>query len=490
MRRWGFILALLLAVPAVGEEEQPVSLEQLVADAEAKAAAGDLAGAGEILRGAAETQPEALLQLGRILEDHHDTDNAIDVLKSAAEKLSGPARGEALGRLSVAQELRGMPEAGASAQAAIEADPEGAWPSLAMARQKAAAGEGEAAVALARKAVAAGGGAPASAALGYALEVSGDLAGAETAYHEASAAAPEDSMSQIGLARLLRKTGRAAEARPILDKVLDLSPGAIAAYKESARVNMALDRPDQAMGDAATAAALAEQDPEAQRLVQQVTVAQALARIANNQAGVAIQDLNALRDQHPDLPEVYYGLGKAYEAQKNYDEAIAQLRKAIELDPKLAEAQYELGHVLHTFKGDAKGALPAYEAAVELAPGNTEYRTNLGNLLTQLGQTDRAIEELKRVVESPGYNRPEAWIYLGGAYVNAKKYQDAIAALDKSLDMAPDVAQTHAYLAWAYFGLKDSENFVKEAGKAKSLGYNEATLMGYYERVKGGEEIK
>ena len=56
--------------------------------------------------------------------------------------------------------------------------------------------------------------------------------------------------------------------------------------------------------------------------------------------------------------------------------------------------------------------------------------------------------------------------------------------------MAPNVAQTEAYLAWAYFGLKDSENFVKHAGKAKSLGYNEKTLMDYYERVKGGEEIK
>ncbi len=489
MRRWGFILALLLAVPAVGED-QPVSLEQLVADAEAKAAAGDLAEAGEILRGAAETQPEALLHLGRILEDHHDTDNAIEVLKGAAEKLSGPARGEALGRLSVAEELRGMPEAAANAQAAVEADPEGAWPNLAMARQKAKAGEGEAAEELARKAVAAGGGAPASAALGYALEVSGDLAGAEAAYREASAAAPEDSMSQIGMARLFRKMGRAAEAEPILAKVLELSPGAIAAYKESARVKMALNRPDQAMGDAATAAALAEDDQEAQRLVQQVTVAQALERITKNQASVAIQDLNALREQHPDLPEVYFGLGKAYLAQKKTDEAIAELHKALELDPKLAEAQFELGHVLHTLKGDAQGALPAYQAAVELEPANAEYRTSLGAVLSQLGQTDRAIEELTRVVESPGYNRPEAWIYLGGAYVNAKKYQDAIAALDKSLPMAPDVAQTHAYLAWAYFGLKDSENFVKHAGKAKSLGYNEKTLMDYYERVKGGEEIK
>ena len=47
-----------------------------------------------------------------------------------------------------------------------------------------------------------------------------------------------------------------------------------------------------------------------------------------------------------------------------------------------------------------------------------------------------------------------------------------------------------ATLGWAHFGLKDAANFKKAAGKAKSLGYNEPTLLEYLGRVEGGEDIK
>ena len=45
------------------------------------------------------------------------------------------------------------------------------------------------------------------------------------------------------------------------------------AYKESARVKIALNRAEDAVADAATAAALAEGDADAQKLVREVTVA-------------------------------------------------------------------------------------------------------------------------------------------------------------------------------------------------------------------------
>jgi tetratricopeptide (TPR) repeat protein len=141
-------------------------------------------------------------------------------------------------------------------------------------------------------------------------------------------------------------------------------------------------------------------------------------------------------------------------------------------------------------KNNPAGAVPAYEKAVALEPGNAQYRTNLGAALVGTKQFDRAVEELTKVTALPGYNRPEAWIYIGQAYVGAKKYKDAIPPLEKAAAIAPNSSDAYTYMGWAYFGLKDAENFKKAAGKARTLGSKDATLLQYLGRVEGGEAIK
>jgi len=507
MKRWVWVLALVLvSVPVVsmaqGKKDKEKEKEQskkggvatpadLVKEAEAKEAAGDLDGAVDLLKKAAESSPDAALRLGRLHEKRFELDLAIDDYKAAGEKLEGPAKGEALGRLAVLQAVRGMAaEAAASAEAASAADATGVWPTIALARARAAQGKGDEAVELAKKAEAAGGGAPASAALGAAQEARRDLVAAEAAYRAGLAAEDGAVSPTLGLARVLRKTNRAAEAEPLLQKVIAKAPGAVEAYKESARVKIALNRPDEAFGDASTAAAMAENDLDAQRLVLEVTVAKALQAVRTGQVDQAIQDLTALRDKDPNLAEVRLGLAKAYIAKRQPDAALPELQKAVELDADNADAQFQLGFVQHVMKANAAAALPAYEKAVAAEPENTTYRTNLGAVLSELKQTDRAVAELTKVVETPGYNRAEAWIYLGQAQISAKRFKEALEALNKAAEIAPNNAQVEAYLGWSYFGLKDATNFKLHAGKAKTLGYKEATLLQYLTRIEGGEPIK
>ena len=502
MTRWVFVLTLLLAFSAGAQEKgkkkdekKPVSAvpADLLKQAEEKSAAGDLDGAIDLLRkaqGAEATAGEASLRLGRALESKYDVDLAIDAYRAAADKLGGAAKGEAFGRLAVLQDARGMAEAPASAQAAATADPTGVWPTIALSRLRAHEGKADEAVDLAQKAGAAGGGAPASTALGYAQEAKGDLAAAEAAYREALAKEPKLASATIGLARVLRRTGRAAEAEPMLKQVIEAAPGAIDAYKESARVKMALNRAGDAVGDASIAAAMAENDPDAQRLAVEVKAAKALEYLAQGQPALAVQDLTALRDQNPAVPEVRVMLAKAFAAQRQADPAIAELAKATELDPKNAEAQFQLGFVNLVLKGNPAAALGPLEKAVALEPANVTYRTNFGATLVAQKQLDRAIEELGKVTASPGYNRAEAWIYLGQAYVGAKRYKDAVGALEKATAIAPNSDQAYATLGWAYFGLKDADNFKKAAGKARSLGHKEPTLLQYLTRIEAGEPIK
>ena len=214
---------------------------------------------------------------------------------------------------------------------------------------------------------------------------------------------------------MLRRTGRAAEALPLLEKVIAAAPGAVDAYKESARVKIALNRGGEALGDASTAAALAENDPDAARVVQEATVAKALVYVAQNQPDLAIQDLTALRDKSPDLALARVGLGRAYAAKRQVDQAIVELNKAIELDPTNADAQYQLGYVQLILKGNAAAAVAPFEKAVAAEPGNLDYRMQLGRALIAAGQVDHGDQPL-HVAVAEALVRVQAGL-LGGVDV-------------------------------------------------------------------------
>jgi tetratricopeptide (TPR) repeat protein len=510
MRCGVWALALLLVVPAVSDakDKKPKKVEETVPPgieavnkAEQNVADGNIEAAIDVLRHATQEEGmsgEPFLRLGQLLEGRFEMDSAIDAYRSAAERLEGAPKGEALARLSLLEVARGMGDPDATAQAAIAADPEGAWPQIALARACARQLKPDEAIAAAQKALAAGGGAPASTALGVAYEARGDMAAAESAYREALASAPDDMAANIGLARALRKAGRPNEAEPILRQVLEKAPGAIPAYKESVAVKLALRQYDAAMGDAYTAAALAEGDPEAQGLVETATVAKALAYIEDNKANLALQDLEALLQQHPDSAPVHVGMARALMATRKPVEARAELDKALALEPNLAEAHFQLGYLQHVLNGDAAAALAPYRKAVELDPANVEYRTNLGAVLSQLGggqhknvaYLDEAIAELDKVVKGAGAQRADAWIYLGGAYLAADRFQEAVTALEKALALAPDVQVANAYMAWAYFGLKDEAGFQKYGIKARQLGYSDAKFLDNLKHIEAGEEIK
>jgi tetratricopeptide (TPR) repeat protein len=508
MKGWALWLAMvLLATPASAldrdkkdkdkksdKKEAQAVVQSPLEEAEAKLAAGDREGALDALQKGSQAPGvpggQAALRLGELREDGGELDLAIDAYRLAAEKLEGAAKGEALGRLAVVQDTRGTGDAEATAQAAVATDPEGVWPTIAMSHRQVHEGHPDEAVALAEKAVAAGGGAAAQAALGEAEEAKGDMAAAEAAFRKAMAEDPKRLGPVIGLAGVLRRTNRAAEAEPLLAKVIEASPGAIDAYKEMARVKIALGRPQEAVGDASIAAAMAENDPDAQKLVMEVRVAAALQSLNQGQTDLAVQDLTRLRDENPESVEVRLGLARAQIARRDAAAALVELQKAVELDPKSAEASYQLGYVRLMLKGDAAGAVAPLEKAVSLDPGNATYLTAFGTALGAAGQFDRAIEVLTKATAMPGYDKADGFIALGQAYVNTKRYADAATALEKATKLAPDNAQAWATLGWAYFGLKDADKFKVAAGKARSLGYKEPTLLQYLSRVEAGEAIK
>ncbi len=72
-------------------------------------------------------------------------------------------------------------------------------------------------------------------------------------------------------------------------------------------------------------------------------------------------------DHHPEAGAARMGLGLTFKRKGKSGEAIAQLRRATEVDPDYAEAHYELGAMLEGNK-DYGEACKCFERYLQLAP--------------------------------------------------------------------------------------------------------------------------
>ncbi|GBD08397.1 Lipopolysaccharide assembly protein B [Candidatus Thermoflexus japonica] len=69
----------------------------------------------------------------------------------------------------------------------------------------------------------------------------------------------------------------------------------------------------------------------------------------------------------PENAGTYIDLGWEFHAKKQYDQAIEQFRKAIEMDGHAVDAYYGLGLSCKA-KGEKEKAIQAFEKVIELAP--------------------------------------------------------------------------------------------------------------------------
>jgi Tfp pilus assembly protein PilF len=95
-------------------------------------------------------------------------------------------------------------------------------------------------------------------------------------------------------------------------------------------------------------------------------------------------------------------LGMLYQSQGRQDEAIAQLRLAVEVNPKFWRGHYELASVLDK-AGRLDEASREYEVAAPDYKGNGEYHYRIGLAYMKLNQPAKAKEHFMRCEElSPG----------------------------------------------------------------------------------------
>jgi tetratricopeptide (TPR) repeat protein len=437
-------------------------------------------------------------------------DDAVKELTKATKEVGAPAF-VALGQLH--ERLGNLDEAAAAYQQATEVASPGYRPDAlaALANFTLRRGTAKDALLIANKAVQAGETANTLAARARAQVRREDGPGALETADKAVALDASSVMAQVARGEALFTLGRNADAETALKKALQLAPDSPLAHSRHARVLLALARPAEAVAAARKAteldpnfgegfailggAIIAEnlsnwgeaiaqaqqgafldpQNPVVQTIVgrifaangqgDQAAAAYRRALEADKDFGPAMLALikteldRGNRDAALDLarqaqaettsPEIEYLLAMEDARKDDYVAALARLERAIKGMPGNADAWALLGRAFQANQRPDDAA-EAYGKAVELAPQNFSYRTTYGLLLGLTGNLEGGLEQLKKVVETPGYAKADAWVNLGWVYRNMNKPEESIAAYRKALQIDPKQEQASLGLGWAY----------------------------------------
>ena len=123
--------------------------------------------------------------------------------------------------------------------------------------------------------------------------------------------------------------------------------------------------------------------------------------------------------------------------------------KALEIDETLAEAHAALGWIKMTCDWDWPGSEREFKRALEINPNYGTARNWHSAYFEAMGRLDEAIAERRRALEV----EPLSLIMsasLGRALYVARKNDQAMEELRKTLDMDPSFVEAHLYLGWVY----------------------------------------
>ncbi|MGH8190735.1 MAG: tetratricopeptide repeat protein [Rhodanobacteraceae bacterium] len=126
--------------------------------------------------------------------------------------------------------------------------------------------------------------------------------------------------------------------------------------------------------------------------------------------------------------------------------ARAAINTALTLDPNLAAAHTGHAFLLYSMDFDWYGAEAEYRRALQLAPGSSEAKAGLADVLATLGQLHAAIG-LRRAALAIDPRNVRGWLWLAGMLVSNGQLADAEHAIRKGLALSPGVSNSYVQLA-------------------------------------------
>lgn len=172
----------------------------------------------------------------------------------------------------------------------------------------------------------------------------------------------------------------------------------------------------------------------------------------------------------PDSVWVLEASGEKYEASGAYDLAIAQYRKAIQLDPAHPDIHFRLGRALlakAALPDDRAEALKEFQMEYKLSGANTAAY-EIGEIYRRAGQGEKALEYFRLAIKDrPAFG--EAQIGIGRVLIQLNQPAKALPHLQQALQSNPENEIAHYQLARVYAALGNTEAQKRELDQFQKL---------------------
>ena len=168
-----------------------------------------------------------------------------------------------------------------------------------------------------------------------------------------------------------------------------------------------------------------------------------------NEFELAIEELDKSLSQGHKPLDVYKLRWYLNLQQKNYDAALADAQKGVELEPTNALICFGIGDIYHE-KGEYQQAIDAYEKALKLNPNNGDAIYNLAVDYSKLENYPKQGEMASLAINKGTKFAGESYFLVADALNRSKKTDEAIEYYRKAIETKPDLYGPYPALSDLY----------------------------------------
>jgi tetratricopeptide (TPR) repeat protein len=261
---------------------------------------------------------------------------------------------------------------------------------------------------------------------------------------------PDFAEAHCNLGNALQAQGRLEEAEAAFRKALELQPGFAEAHYNLGNTLLAAEKHEDAVAAYRQALALKPDHVPAME-----NLGEAFLRLGG--LDEAMEVFEKILQFKPERAHTHFKIGNVFYDSYRYHDAEASYRKALELDPDHLEVRLNLATTLRRLRRRAE-ANELYKHLLARPPRDPNLLNKLGNILIVDEQWNEAIALLQRAVElRPDF--AEAHLNLGLALRGGTRFEESLLAYRRAIELQPNLAK-----ALLELGKVSSER--KERGEA------------------------
>ncbi|MCA3015928.1 MAG: tetratricopeptide repeat protein [Myxococcaceae bacterium] len=296
--------------------------------------------------------------------------------------------------------------------------------------------------------------------LGVAFDALADPKRALDAFRRATQADPTFAEAFFNLGMSCLKLDRPAEGTKAFERALKLEPSSSGPYVQLGTLYLKQgkrDRAVEAFKKALEAADTLEREGAGFKALRRRNEMRrttdayrglALAYLQLGRVDDAVQTLRQAVEKLPGDGSARLALGEALLAQRDFDGAVEQLKKRLELEPGI-EARLDLARA-YAKKRVAKQAEPLYREVLKEEPQNRAARLGLIDLYTAQGRfadAEAALQELLATTPDDA----QALMRLGLMKSRMQRPNEALEPLERAARLNPSLLEARAELAFLLF---------------------------------------